>query len=181
MKIIIDQIKDNKPFTLHAEDPVESFPILTGMQSDGGITFVGPVRSDISVEREYDHLRLEGRVITQVSLVCSRCLATFETPIDSTFTIYFRKGTPQNLGEEEEIELDEQDLISATYSGDEIDLTHEIEEQVAMEVPLKPLCSQGCKGLCPVCGIDLNQNTCSCSRNEFNLKFSVLKDFKASR
>ena len=181
MKIIVDHIQDNKPFSLHTEDPIETYPMLAGMQSDGDITFIGPVLSDISVEREYDHLRLEGRVNTQVSLVCSRCLATFETPIDSNFTIYFRKGTPQNQGEEEEIELDEQDLISATYSGDEIDLTHEIEEQVAMEVPLKPLCNEECKGLCPVCGIDLNHNTCSCSRNEFNLKFSALKDFKASR
>ena len=83
--------------------------------------------------------------------------------------------------EEEEIELSEQDLVSATYSGDEIDLTHELEEQVAMEIPLKPLCGEGCKGLCPVCGTDLNQAACSCQREQINLKFSALKDFKVSR
>jgi uncharacterized protein len=181
MKIIVDHIQDNKPFSLHAEDTIESFPMLTGMQSNGDITFIGPVQSDIIVRKEYDHLRVEGRVNTQVSLTCSRCLATFETSINSLFTIIFRKGTSQNVNEEEEIELDEQDLISATYIGDEIDLAHEIEEQVAMEVTSKPLCSEECKGLCPVCGIDMNKNTCSCSRKELNLKFSALKDFKVSR
>lgn len=180
MKISVAQIQD-KPFSLHAEEPVDAFPVLSRMQSDGECAFTGPVVSDITAAREFDHVRVTGRVSTAVSLVCSRCLATFETPLDSSFTIYFRKGVSMDVGEEQETELEEQDLISATYSGDEIDLSHEIEEQVAMEVPLKPLCSEECKGLCPVCGTDLNQAGCSCPRGETSLKFSALKDFKVSR
>jgi uncharacterized protein len=76
--------------------------------------------------------------------------------------------------------LCDDDLIASTYSGDEIDLAHEIEEQVAMEIPLKPLCDEGCKGLCPTCGTDLNTSCCSCSREPVNLKFSALKDYKIS-
>jgi uncharacterized protein len=72
-------------------------------------------------------------------------------------------------------------LIATTYSGDEIDLTHEIEEQVAMDIPFKPLCGEECKGLCPVCGTDLNAADCGCSKEPVNLKFSALKDFKVSR
>jgi uncharacterized protein len=66
------------------------------------------------------------------------------------------------------------------YSGDEIDLSHEIEEQVAMEIPMKPLCSEGCKGLCPACGADLNKETCGCPDDHGNLAFSALKNFKVS-
>lgn len=180
MKITVDHIHE-KPVLLHAEEPVESFPVLARMQADGECTFIGPVRYDLTVAREYDHLRVTGRVSAPVSLACSRCLASFESAIDSSFTILFRKASLQEAVSEEETELNEQDLISATYSGDEIDLTHEIEEQIAMEVPLKPLCGEICKGLCPTCGADLNQAACSCPKDQINFKFSALKDFKVSR
>jgi uncharacterized protein len=180
MKINVERIQD-KPFSLQAEEPVDVFPVLSRMQSEGECLFNGPVRSDITTVREYGQIRVTGRVSANITLVCARCLANYSTDIDSRFTIYFSKGLPQEAFEEDETELGEQDLISAIYSGDEIDLAHEIEEQVAMEVPLKPLCNDECKGLCPLCGTDLNQASCSCPSGQTNLKFSVLKDFKVSR
>ncbi|HEX9079492.1 MAG TPA: DUF177 domain-containing protein [Desulfuromonadaceae bacterium] len=180
MKIRVDHIQD-KPFSLRTEEPVNAFPVLSGMQDHGECTFTAPVLVDVTAAREFDHIRVSGRVSTKVELACSRCLATYEAPLESLFTIYFRKATSLDVAEEEETELEEQDLISATYSGDEIDLTHEIEEQVVMEMPLKPLCNEECKGLCPVCGTDLNRSACSCPREPVNLKFGALKDFKVSR
>ena len=180
VKICIDQIND-KPCVLQAEAPVESFPVLVAMQNDGVCSFTSPVRYDLVALREYDHLRVEGNVKVTASLTCSRCLAEYETSIDSNLTIIFRRGTPDEAVLEEETELSEQDLISSVYCGDEIDLTHELEEQIAMDVPFRPLCGEDCKGLCPECGADLNLSTCSCSGKQFNFKFSALKDFKASR
>jgi len=180
MKITVDHIHE-KPLALHAEEAVELFPVLVGMETDGECTFTSPVSYDVTVVREYDHLRVAGKVNTSVSMCCSRCLASFESAITSDFTIFFRRGTAEETATEEETELNEQDLISATYSGDEIDLTHEIEEQVAMEIPLQPLCSSICKGLCPECGTDLNHGSCSCADKQFNFKFSALKDFKITR
>ena len=180
MKISVDHIQE-KALNIQIEEAVDVFPVLSGMQADGTCLFVGPVRGQVSAVREYDHLRVAGNVAVDVSLICSRCLAAYETHIGSNFTIFFRKGSTGMESDEEETELNDQDLISATYSGDEIDLTHEIEEQVAMEVPFKPLCSEACKGLCPKCGKDLNLGNCSCGRDEVNFKFSALKDFKVSR
>ncbi|MFA7060159.1 MAG: DUF177 domain-containing protein [Pedobacter sp.] len=179
MKIVVDHIQE-KPIPIHFEAPAGSFPVLSRMQSEGECIFTGPVLGDITAAREFDHLRVSGRVDTQVTLVCSRCIATYEAGIASTFTIIYRKGTTQEVDQEEETELSNQDLISATYSSNEIDLTHEIEEQVAMEIPLKPLCNEDCKGLCPVCGIDLNHATCNCSNEQTSFKFSALKNFKVS-
>ena len=180
MKITVDHIHE-KPLSLHADEAVELFPVLVGMETAGECSFTSPIHYDVSVAREFDHLRVAGSVNTSVEMCCSRCLATFESTIKSDFTIFFRRGTAEESTSEEETELSEQDLISATYFGDEIDLTHEIEEQVAMEVPLQPLCRNACKGLCPECGIDLNQAKCSCSDKQFNFKFNALKDFKVSR
>lgn len=116
-----------------------------------------------------------------LALSCSRCLAEFTSFVDTSFTIFFRKESAITASTEEELELGEMDLLSSVYSGDEIDLTHEIEEQVAMEIPSKPLCSDDCKGLCHVCGIDLNTSSCSCSQEPVTLTFSALKDFKVTR
>ena len=177
VKISIDHILD-KPLLLNFEEPVESFKLLNEMQMDQYCSFIGPIRGEISVLREFDHLRVNGRVTAPVAFSCSRCLTEYDSLIDSNFTILFRKDAGEYF--EDEIELGENDLISSSYSGDEIDLTHEIEEQVAIEIPLKPLCSHSCKGLCHVCGTDLNRSQCSCSNETINLKFSALKDFKVS-
>ena len=180
VKIRIDHIK-HKPYELHVEAPIDLFPVLTRMQADGECVFTGPVTGDITVEREFDHLKAIGRVQVPISLTCGRCLVTYASAIDSSFNIIFRKEAERHTDVEDETELCDDDLVSSTYSGDELDLAHEIEEQVAMEVPLKPLCGEGCKGLCPSCGADLNTDSCSCSREPVNLKFSALKDFKVTR
>jgi len=180
VKIRIDHIK-HKPYQLNVQEPVESFPVLLKMQQDGECVFRGPVQAEISVEREFDHLMAAGRVQVPIELTCGRCLATYPSAVDSAFRIILRKETTRQSEVEDETELCDDDLVSSTYSGDEIDFAHEIEEQVAMEIPFKPLCDEGCKGLCPSCGADLNAAGCSCPKETVNLKFSALKDFKVNR
>ncbi len=180
MKIVVDHIKD-APLALHIDEPVETFPLLADMQSDKSCSITGNIQGDITVTREYDNVRVTGRVTAPLALSCSRCLADFTSFVDTNFTIFFRKETAIVPSAEDELELGEMDLLSSTYSGDEIDLTHEIEEQIAMEIPLKPLCSDSCKGLCHECGTDLNTSSCSCSKETVSLAFSALKNFKVTK
>jgi uncharacterized protein len=180
VKIRIDHIK-NKPYELHVEEPVATFPVLVRMQADGECVFEGPVTADITVEREFDHLKALGRIHVPISLSCGRCLVSYKSSVDSDFRIIFRKESTRHAVVEDETELSDEDLIASTYDGDEIDLAHEIEEQIAMEIPLKPLCDEGCKGLCSSCGADLNTTHCTCSKEPVNIKFSALKDFKVTR
>ena len=180
MKIVVDHIKD-KPLLIHFDESVGVFPLLAGMQNDSGCSIAGNIRGDITVAREYDNIRVTGRVTAPLALSCSRCLEDFTSFVDTNFTIIFRKDSVVTSSTEDELELGEMDLLSSTYSGDEIDLTHEIEEQIVMEIPLKPLCSESCKGLCHECGIDLNTSGCSCNIEPVRLAFSALKDFKVTR
>ncbi len=112
---------------------------------------------------------------------CSRCLTSFGMALKARFTVIYRRDVSIPSADEAETELDEQALVSATYSGDNIDLSPEIGEQLAMELPLKPLCSEGCRGLCQTCGADLNQGQCGCDSRDFSLTFSALKDFKVQQ
>ncbi|MDD2308972.1 MAG: DUF177 domain-containing protein [Desulfuromonadaceae bacterium] len=182
MKLIVDQIKDT-PVVIHFDEPVANFPLLAGMQNDTGCRITGNIQGDITVAREFDNIRVAGRVTAPLALSCSRCLADFTSFVDTSFTIFFRKANPAatSVSANDELELGEMDLLSSTYFGDEIDLTHEIEEQVAMEIPLKPLCDDACKGLCHHCGTDLNTSSCSCSKEPVSLTFNALKDFKVTQ
>ena len=177
MKLIIDHIKDT-PQLHHINEPVEAFPLLASIQNIDGCSITGNIQGDVSVVREYKNIRVTGRITAPLALSCSRCLADYTSFVDTSFTLFFRKEAAVTASTEDELELGEMDLMSSTYSGDDIDLTHEIEEQVAMEIPSKPLCSEACMGLCHECGIDLNTSSCSCSKEPVRLAFNALKDFK---
>lgn len=176
MKVRTEHIKDAVR-AYHFTEEAVSFPLLTEMEANGECRFSGPVVVAVHAGKEHDHYRIEGQVDVPVQLECCRCLNLFEKQIASRFTIFFREGTTSHE-EEDEVELAEFDLVSTCFSGDEIDLAPEIAEQVALEIPLKPLCSESCKGLCSICGVDLNTATCSCSTVARQSKFDALKDFK---
>ncbi len=178
MKIKVDDIKDAAK-ELTGIEQVGDYPSLAAMQDAGECRFTSPVELHLTVTREYDLIRVHGDVATRVSLACSRCLNEYELAIASPFTIFYSQAAGLPL--DEEVELSEEDLVSATYEGDEIDLTPEIAEQVLLEIPFKPLCREECRGLCSVCGADLNVSECGCNRSETSLRFSALKDFKVEK
>jgi uncharacterized protein len=63
-------------------------------------------------------------------------------------------------------------------SDDIVDLTPEIRESILLEIPQKPLCRADCKGLCPVCGIDRNNQICNCAPEAVDLRWSGLDKLK---
>lgn len=177
MALRIDTIKDI-PYEFPVSQPIENFPILADMQRNGECTFLGDVTGHITVRREYDHFKATGTVHVPLTIPCSRCLLPVTTTVDSSFTVIYRKENKQNLAPEEETELTEDDLVSTIYSDDELDIEHEIEMQVAMGVPVKQLCSDSCKGLCPGCGVNLSTEPCNCKDTGNASPFSALKNLK---
>jgi DUF177 domain-containing protein len=178
LKIRVADITEKEKL-LSGEEAFSSFPTLLQVQGDGECEFLSPVSFSLSVVREYDHIRVRGNVGTDVKLTCSRCLSEFTGPLTSGFTIFYTRsddGQP-----EDEVELGEEDLVSVTYSGDEIDFTGEIAEQILLGLPYKPLCSDDCKGLCVTCGADLNTAACRCSETNVSMAFSPLKGFKVKQ
>jgi uncharacterized protein len=175
VKIRVDELKD-KTVELSAEEPLVGYSNLLALQDAGECIFLSPLLIHITVAKEYDHIRVNGRVETSLRLNCARCLAEFQTDINSLFTIFYMRAAGLPL--DEDVELAEEDMISATYEGDEIDFTTEIAEQILLAIPFKPLCSEDCRGLCPSCGAELNVTECACGQNHVNLKFTALKNLK---
>jgi uncharacterized protein len=175
VKIRVADITE-RTIVLEAEEKTALFPTLAQVQSVGECQFLSPLSVLLAVAREFDHIRVNGTVATKVGLVCSRCLCEFSADLNSSFTIFYTKAPTAQP--EDEVELGEHDLIAATYSGDEIDFSAEIAEQILLEIPYKPLCSEECKGLCSSCGADLNSSDCTCSSNAVSMVFSSLKGLK---
>ena len=175
MKIRVADITE-KVKTLEAVEEVALFPTLIQARDAGECQFLSPVTICLSVVKEFDHIRVHGSVGTTVSLSCSRCLSEFTSELSSSFTIFYIKAA--STQPEDEVELDEQDLISATYSGDEIDFSDEVAEQILLEIPYKPLCSEECNGICASCGTDLNNSDCTCNSKAVSMAFSSLQGLK---
>jgi uncharacterized protein len=177
LSIRVDDVRD-KTVEISEEFPVSCFATLAAMEQSGEVTLTSPVRVELSAAREYDHIRVRGHVEGGVTLTCSRCLASYDDRLSSEFFVFYTRKKPEAAAPDEEVELSDIDLVSATYDGDEIDLAFEVEEQFITELPLKPLCSDQCRGLCSSCGADLNAGDCGCCREVPSLAFSALKKLK---
>jgi uncharacterized protein len=121
---------------------------------------VAPVELKFRVHKDHDRYRLVGRVSTVLEQSCSRCLEPFRQTVDAPFDIRYLPQS-ENTGAEEQ-EVEEDDVSDAFYRDEQIDLLQLMEEQFYLTLPMKPLCREDCRGLCPNCGTNLNESTCDC-------------------
>ena len=118
--------------------------------------------------------KIKGKIKGSYSLVCSRCLEIFEKDFSQDVSVTF-KPFYETQREGEEIELTLKEMNVNFYKGDRISLLDLIKEEIYILVPLKPLCREDCKGLCPICGKNRNKEECDCQKEEFSSKFAILK------
>src|SRR3982751_3141602 len=143
------------------------------LPSEQDFAVVEPVSLSFDIFKDKQAFRLVGEVKTTLQLPCSRCLEPFELPVDQTFDLRYQPHA-HNTGEGER-EIEEDDLTTAFYENDEIDLGQLMREQFYLTLPMKPLCSDVCKGLCPVCGTNLNRETCDCHRTWDDPRMAALR------
>jgi len=153
----------------------EYAPDAVGAETDA-YKVVAPVSLAFDIHKDKDKFRLVGRVRTRLELPCSRCLEPFNVEVDAPFDLRYQPHAA-NTGEGER-EIEEDDLDTAFYENDEIDLAQLMQEQFYLALPMKPLCSDDCKGLCPNCGTNLNRNTCDCTTQWEDPRLTALKTLK---
>jgi uncharacterized protein len=119
-----------------------------------------PLSAWIKIYPAGEKIVIEGSLSTRLLLRCDRCLEPYGWDLSKDFRIYLTispfKG---NL----EVELLENDLNLDFIDGNFLDPHQIIKEQLILNVPMKTLCVTECKGLCPICGCNLNMTRCSCS------------------
>jgi len=132
--------------------------------------------SDLTVNAVADlvgsEVCIRGHLKTQLEACCDRCLGTVSIPVDREFERFYRPI--QEICRDEEIEITDDDLDVGFYSGDGISLADVITEQVILSVPMKLVCRPDCKGLCPLCGANLDLGSCRCCEMGHKSPFSSL-------
>jgi uncharacterized protein len=146
-------------------------------EEDPELEFAGPgdLAAHLHLERHGHDILVRGHLAGTLKLSCSRCLTPFSHPVDAHFDLLLTPS-PEYLEEEEE--LSRADLDRDFYTGEVVDLESILREQVLLTLPLKPLCSETCRGICPRCGADLNREPCQCPAEESPSPFTILKNIK---
>lgn len=143
-------------------------------------TVAAPVELKTDVRKDANKVRLVGSVKTTLECHCSRCLEAFSVPVDASFDLlYLPAGTTvEPKDDEDELEIQADDVGVSFYKDDEIDLGELMREQFYLALPMKPLCREDCRGLCPECGINRNRETCNCQTAWVDPRLEGLKQFK---
>lgn len=151
MKILVSDIRSQKKLEQHQNlDPQSVI-----WDPPENAHFSEPLQTDIQAQMVDTEAVVNGKLTTNVGLVCGRCLKTFQKSIESHF--------------------------QQVYSMDDklIDLTNDIREAVLIELPIYPICKSACKGICPSCGIDKTESTsCSCVDIVKDKRWEKLKELK---
>ena len=182
MLLYVDDIND-KGLSLEFEEIPQTFPALEKITHAGGGEFLPPIRFWLRAIRVNNMIQVDGNFVVQVLLTCSRCLKEFGMLLESPFSLTYTEEMPEMASEldVEETELSAEEIGLILFKGNKIDLTQALQEQVVMSLPMQPLCAKTCKGLCPICGTDLNQSACGCQQRSVRTKFAALKELKLNK
>lgn len=136
-----------------------------------------PVSADFVLSHKDRDLHIYGTVSTAISFECSRCLKKFQQSISARYELDY---LPQPKGFEtgEEIELKYDEMEVAYYDGIVFDVNLMVLEQIELAIPMRFVCNESCKGLCYVCGTDLNQGACKCKKEEPDSRLGALLEFR---
>lgn len=162
MKVIVSEI------------PEEGIELeLDERLSSESVTVVSPVRAFLKIDKSGADVLVRGTVSGDVELQCGRCLKNFIMPVRSRMDVVYH---PEDVNKKEESRgLTADELDSEFYRDDTLDTDELLLEQLILNIPMKPLCSGDCRGICPKCGTDLNIEQCGCGTDEIDPRLKVLE------
>src|SRR5258706_56498 len=143
------------------------FNELPPLPLDGSeVVRLGAVHLTGRIQREASDLEFAGDIETEAALNCSRCLESYGLPLTLHFSLLYTTS-PDAAGRKER-RVNEESVTLTRYDGVRLDLKALLAEQIYLGLPLKPLCSDDCRGLCSRCGTNLNLGRCECQEKRID-------------
>ncbi len=169
MKVTFVEISIGKPrYKMSVADvfPVPEIDFCTVPQGE----FILQRKNELTVS-------MSGNLSVGVELSCDLCGETFCHPMNVDY-IYIFKVEDDALLRVQEVECNEESCHTVYLKEPVIDVSEVLREQIVLAVPVKRLCDEKCKGMCPRCGVDLNHGNCRCSDENPDSPFALLKQLK---
>jgi uncharacterized protein len=150
----------------------------------GEIEFVGNItqNSDLHcngraelLNRAVGDIRVHGDLKVDVTASCDRCLETVAVPVQKQFDLVYFPAAESEAGEDE---VAESAIDVGFYQGNGLALNDVLREVVLLALPMQIICTEACKGICPVCGENKNQQDCDCRPSAADDRWSGLRDFR---
>lgn len=151
----------------------KDYEFLSAALVEESAVFLKPIHAELTVKKVGEEILIKGKIVTSISLICSRCIVPFETSIDSRFDLVY---LPEELDVMQD-QLDSDDINKLFYYNGTIDIEEVILEQLNLVFPAKPLCSDDCQGICPVCGKVIRDSECVCVQKSSDPRLKKLKIF----
>jgi uncharacterized protein len=175
---------DIKELELHPLDFEEEFApgaIDLGSEARQATLLKASGRAELVEEHYGKHqvikdIRLRGRLSAGLELQCARCLEPVKQDVKRDFELLYRP-----LGADagrDELSVTDAEAEIGYYQGEGLELADVLREQVLLALPLKITCRADCKGLCPQCGKNLNQEQCSCTTEVEDPRWAALKEVR---
>jgi uncharacterized protein len=130
----------------------------------------------LTIEKDGEAVFVRGTLSARVPLQCGRCLEAYTVAVTPAVDARFLPDTRERG---EELELGADDLETDVYANGVVDLTTLLETETTLGLPMKPLCREDCKGLCPVCGGNRNVVACRCEVSVTDPRWAPLKSLAA--
>ncbi len=129
---------------------------------------------DLSIQKSGEEYFCRGKITALVMLECSRCLEETSTELFETADFIICSANRATVKDKNIV--DDEDYVY--YQGDElrVDLSDIIHQTLILALPMKPLCSETCRGLCPRCGMNLNTGRCNCRVKEPDERWRGLRN-----
>lgn len=125
-----------------------------------------PVKFKGIIAKVDDTLQLSGILNVDYRVACFRCLKDIEGQLEIKIEESYTNS--DELAEE---------LDAYQYDGDILELDKAFKDNIILSLPTKKLCTQDCKGICPICGINLNESQCDCTVDSIHPQLEKLKDW----
>jgi uncharacterized protein len=146
---------------------------LTALTSSGRAQLVEEHHGKRNVIQD---IRLQANLATSLELPCARCLDPVVQDVARDFELLYRpQGTDAG---NEELSITAAEAEVGYYQGKGLQLEDVLREQVLLAVPIKVVCRDNCRGLCPTCGVNRNVESCSCAPPLGDPRWSALKDIR---
>ena len=128
------------------------------------------------VKGELGSVSLIGSVGSTVTISCVRCLEQTKVVINEKLSLIYvpQSENVAKFGDNDR-SLNVDELSVSFYENEEIDLTHMAWEQVVLGLPMSPVCSEQCRGLCTQCGTNRNSGSCECVYDDVDARWEPLR------
>ena len=133
--------------------------------------FYGNCKVDVKVAKSHSQIVLDADISLKANYQCDRCGCEYKTDVQNSYQLVYLFGNEQEND-------DSFNLVYLPVDADKIEITNDVRDYALLAIPMKKLCREDCKGLCPRCGKDLNEGDCNCAEKEIDPRWEPLKKLR---